>query len=593
LFNAPDNEIRPMKPTRLMRTFGQTLKAAEYPRLCASVAHWVVLLPLSLAGFPSVAFPGPPQAAVDFQREVRPILADACFQCHGPDPQTRRAKLRLDTRVGAFAQREGPRVLVPGHPERSELIRRITSSDPTEVMPPLKQARRLKAAEIDLLRRWIEQGAPWQMHWAFVPPRRPALPALVDPSWPRNALDRFILARLEAEGLRPSPEADQATLIRRVTLDLTGLPPTFAEVEAFRADRAPDAYERVVDRLLQSPRYGERQASDWLDAARYADSNGYSVDRDREMWPWRDWVIAAFNRNLPFDQFTILQLAGDLLPKPTLEQRIATGFHRNHMFNEEGGVIPEEFLAEYAADRVETTATVWLGLTLGCARCHDHKYDPLAQKEFYRLAAFFRNVPEKGRGQFSAPFRRSNPPFLELPAPELEARLAKLRQELQPASDAIERARKEIAATQADWEHRVLDTAPLKSSISDPGKTVPADVRTILRTEPGKRSAADQEKVREYRLAQVLGYRGAKERVASSSARSKPSRSSDPPRWSWRRCRPHATRLSSFAALTTGRAKRSRPGRRLPSRPWRRSCRATGWGWRNGWSAPTILRRLA
>src|SRR6185295_6245442 len=241
---------------------------------------------------------------------------------------------------------------------------------------------------------------------------------------------RFILARLEQKKMKPSREADLRTLIRRLSLDLTGIPPTPIEVEAFLADRSRGAYEKLVDRLLASPRYGERMAQDWLDAARFADSNGYQVDRDREMGAWREWVIKAFNRNLPFDQFTVEQLAGDLLPHPTVDQKIATGFNRNHMINEEGGIIPEEFLAEYCADRVETTSTVWLGLTMGCARCHDHKYDPMTQKDYYSLFAFFHNVTEKGVGDYGQPVRRNTPPFLKLPAPEAEAKLAVLNREL-------------------------------------------------------------------------------------------------------------------------------------------------------------------
>jgi hypothetical protein len=365
-------------------------------------------------------------AEVTYNRDVRPILSDNCFSCHGFDEKGRKADLRLDTFEGATESG----AIVPGDAAASLLWERITSDDADEVMPPPETHKTLTAAQKDVLRRWIEAGAEYEPHWAFVPPGAVEPPAVAAAAWPRSDLDRFILARLEQEGLAPAPEADRATLIRRVTLDLTGLPPTPAEVEAFLADESPQAYEKVVDRLLASPHYGERMAVDWLDAARYADTNGYQVDRDREMWPWRDWVMAAFNRNQPFDQFTVEQLAGDLLPEATLEQRLATGFNRNHMINEEGGIIPEEFLAEYTADRVETTAAVWLGQTFACCRCHDHKYDPFTARDFYALKAFFHNVPELGMGKRQAKPNASSPPVLALPSAELDAGKAALRDRL-------------------------------------------------------------------------------------------------------------------------------------------------------------------
>jgi hypothetical protein len=385
----------------------------------------------------------PGQAAIDFNRDIRPILSENCFRCHGPDEGERKAKLRLDTRDGALKElRSGGHAVVPGHAAKSALVERITTADLKERMPPPQSKKRLTAQQIDLLRRWIDQGARWSEHWAFVPPRRPALPPVADKTWPRNAIDHFILARLEKEGLKPSPEADRIRLIRRVTLDLTGLPPTPAEVDAFLADRGPSAYEKVVDRLLASPHFGERLALEWLDAARYADTHGYHIDAGRDMTRWRDWVIDAFNRNLPFDQFTIEQLAGDLLPDATLRQKVASGFNRNHMINFEGGAIPEEYLNAYIVDRVNTTSTVWLGLTVACAQCHDHKYDPISQKEFYRLYAFFHNVPENGldgsKGN-AAPVIRVPTRQQERRQRELDeairqagadkARLAKLRQE--------------------------------------------------------------------------------------------------------------------------------------------------------------------
>ena len=329
--------------------------------------------------------------AIQFNRDVRPILSDKCYACHGPDPAQRKTKFRFDQEAGAKS------AIVAGDAAASKLIQRITSDNPAIRMPPAYEGRdKLSPSEIETLRRWVEQGAKWEAHWSFIAPKRPELPSIKDRSWPSNPIDSFVLARLEREGLHPSLEADRRTLIRRVSLDLTGLPPTPAEVDAFLGDASPQAWEHVVDRLLASPRYAERMAFRWLDAARYSDTNGYQSDGERSMWRWRDWVIDAFNRNMPFDQFTIEQIAGDLLPNATARQKIATGFHRNHRTNAEGGIVPEEFRVEYVADRVETTAIVWLGLTMGCARCHDHKYDPIQQRDFYRMFAFFNNVPEKG-----------------------------------------------------------------------------------------------------------------------------------------------------------------------------------------------------
>jgi hypothetical protein len=385
---------------------------------------------------------GPGAAApVDFNRQIHPILSENCFQCHGPDDRQRKAKLRLDLKEQALGHGT---VIVPGHPDRSDLIDRLTTDDPHRRMPPAKTGKRLTPQQVELVRRWIEEGANWTRHWAFVPPRRPPLPAVRDRSWVRNPIDYFILARLEKEGQRPSSEADRVTLLRRVTLDLTGLPPTPAEVDAFLADPAPDAYEKLVDRLLASPRYGERMALDWLDAARFADTHGYHIDSARDMTAWRDWVIRAFNTNLPFDRFTVEQIAGDLLPGATTEQKIASGFNRNHMINFEGGAIPEEYHTAYLIDRVNTTGTVWLGLTVGCGQCHDHKYDPLTQKEYYQLFAFFHNVPENGLDG-----RNGNaPPVLRLSTPEqqrqldaLAARIKELEARLAP-----------IDAAQAVWE---------------------------------------------------------------------------------------------------------------------------------------------
>lgn len=339
---------------------------------------------------------------IDFNRQILPILSDACFHCHGPDAATREAKLRLDQREGLFRTRNDLTVVTPGHPETSELFARITSKEEDEVMPPPKAKRQLTAAETDLLRRWIAAGAPWGAHWSYQKPVRPAVPAVAERGgWNsarrvRNPIDAFIQARLAAERLGPAPEAPRSALLRRVTLDLTGLPPTPAELAAFAADRRPDAYERVVDRLLASPRYGERWAWEWLDLARYADTSGFQGDPERTMWPWRDWVVNALNANQPYDQFTIEQLAGDLLPAATKEQKLASGFHRNNMFNGEGGRIAEETRVENVFDRVETTATVWLGATFTCARCHDHKYDPITQRDYFALYDIFNQMSETG-----------------------------------------------------------------------------------------------------------------------------------------------------------------------------------------------------
>jgi hypothetical protein len=356
---------------------------------------------------------------VEFNRDVRPILSDKCFHCHGPDAATRKIPLRLDSESAAKADLGGRRAIAEGRPEASELVRRITASGKPFQMPPAYSGLKLTAAEIETLRAWIAQGAKWQRHWSFLAPVRPELPPVKRAEWARNPVDRFVLERLESEGLAPSPEAGRETLLRRVSLDITGLPPTPAETAAFLADASSNAYEKAVDRLLASPRYGERMAARWLDAARYADSNGYQFDGEREMWRWRDWVIAAFNRNQPFDQFTLEQVAGDMLPNATLAQRIATGFNRNHRANTEDGIIPEEYAVEYVVDRIETTSAVFLGLTLGCARCHNHKYDPFTQKEFYQIFAYFNNVPELGRAMKYG----NSPPLVAAPTEDQQRAL--------------------------------------------------------------------------------------------------------------------------------------------------------------------------
>ena len=356
-------------------------------------------------------------APIGFNKDVRPILSDKCFACHGPDAKTKNIPMRLDIEADAKA-----RAIVPGNPDASELIKRVTTTQAAKRMPPVFTGHNLTGKEVATLREWIAQGATWEKHWSFIPPARSAAPPVRDAAWAKNDIDRFILARLESEGLRPSPEAPRATLLRRASMDLTGLPPTPAELQAFLADPSPRAYEQAVDRLLDSPRYGERMAARWLDAARYADSNGYQYDGERVMWRWRDWVIEAYNRNLPYNQFATEQLAGDLLPNATSDQKLATGFNRNHRGNTEDGIVPEEYAVEYVVDRLETTSTVFLGVTLGCARCHNHKYDPFSQKEFYQFFAYFNNVPENGRAMKYG----NSPPLMKAPTRTQQAALAAL-----------------------------------------------------------------------------------------------------------------------------------------------------------------------
>jgi hypothetical protein len=385
---------------------------------------------------------------ISFNRDILPILSNNCFACHGPDEKQRKTRFHFDTQEGAFAKRG---VIEPGNAAESLLIERVTNPDPEEHMPPPESGRALTDTQIELLRRWIDEGAKWDTHWAYVPPVRPDLPPVSQMGWVRNPIDQFILQRLEREGLKPSAEADKETLLRRVTYDLTGLPPKPAELDAFLADRSPDAYEKRVDMLLRSPRYGERMAVPWLDAARYADTHGYHIDSLRGMWPWRDWVIDAFNRNLPFDQFAIEQLAGDLLPDATREQRIASGFNRNHIINFEGGAIADEYQVEYVIDRVETTSSAFMGLTMGCARCHAHKYDPITHKEFYQFFAFFNAVPEQGLDG-----RTGNAaPVLLLSSPEQQARLDELDTSIEARESALEDT--VVAPLQAAWETTFVD----------------------------------------------------------------------------------------------------------------------------------------
>jgi hypothetical protein len=382
---------------------------------------------------------------IDFNREIRPILSEYCLRCHGPDAEAREAGLRLDQRHSALSELgSGAVAIVPGNIQQSELARRITSEDDGVRMPPPELGKRPTSEEIALVVKWIDQGAVWAEHWAFVTPERPPLPEVNSSQWKRNPIDRFILARLEKERLSPSPEADKATLLRRVSLDLTGLPPTIEELNAFMSDDSADAYDKVVDRLLASPHYGERMAVPWLDVARYADSDGYHDDTPRVIYQFRDYVLEAFNSNKPFDQFTVEQLAGDLLPNATLEQKIASAFHRLGPTTSEVGADANEYLAKYAVDRVNTTATAWLGLTLNCAECHDHKYDPFTTKEFYSLFAFFNQVPEQ------ALYRGSNaPPTIRTPNREQQARLAQFEAEIEALSNQAKTALEMVDDEQA------------------------------------------------------------------------------------------------------------------------------------------------
>jgi hypothetical protein len=414
-------------------------------------------------------------APPDFQRQVRPILAQYCFKCHGPDDKSREAALRLDTQEGAVARLESRmQAVVPGQPDASELIHRIHSTDPDVVMPPPATKKTMTAAEKEVLKRWIESGAEYQPHWAFVAPRPAPLPIVRHSNWPLSPLDTLVLKRLEDEQLAPSPSADRYTLVRRAYLDLIGVPPTPEQADEFVNDSLPDAYERLVDRLLASPHYGERWTRRWLDLARYADTNGYEKDRQRSIWPYRDWVIRQMNADLPFDQFTIEQLAGDMLPQATIDQRIATGFHRNTMINEEGGIDPLEFRFHAMVDRVNTTGTVWLGLTVGCAYCHTHKFDPIQQTEYYGMFAMLNNADEP---EIDVP-----DPGVERRRAELEHQIAALERELPqrfpPAGD-IRWVSSRVVSAKAQAQGTKLDSLS-DGSLLAVGEAAPVDTYTIV-----------------------------------------------------------------------------------------------------------------
>lgn len=387
---------------------------------------------------------------VNFVRDIRPILARNCYECHGPDEGHRKGELRLDTKDGPFVKHADVAAFVPRNVAESEALRRVLSTDDGERMPPPKSGKTLTPEQIELLQRWVEQGATWSSHWAFEKPVRPALPAVSDSSWPKNDLDRFVMAKLDSEGLRPSPEADRPTLARRVALDLTGLPPAPELIAEFVNDQSPQAYEKLVDKLLQAPAYGERWARMWLDLARYADTRGYEKDRTRSIWRYRDWVIDAFNADLPYDQFTRDQLAGDLLPHPTSDQLLATAMHRNTMVNEEGGTDDEEFRVAAVKDRVDTTLQVWMGLTMGCAKCHSHKYDPLSQREYYQFLAFFNQTADSDRGDEF--------PTVPTPTREQTAELERIAAELAKLQQRLETPTPELEAAQRTWEDEARAT---------------------------------------------------------------------------------------------------------------------------------------
>lgn len=425
---------------------------------------------------------------VDFVREIRPILAEKCFACHGPDEQARQVGLRFDVRTAATGQlQSGSIAIVPGDPTASELIRRIHSSDPEQLMPPPEHEKPLTAAERDILQRWISEGAEYQQHWAFQPVQVPEVPASTFDSWDRNRIDRFVGSRLREAGFDPSPEADRTALIRRLSFDLRGLPPTVAEVDAFLADQSADAYERLVQRFLESPHFGEKLAIFWLDLARYGDTNGYHNDSHREIWLYRDWVIDAFNSNMPFDRFAREQIAGDLMPRATESQRVASGFHRNAPFNEEGGVDPEEFRVAYAVDRANTTGQAFLGLTIGCAQCHSHKYDPISHQEYYEFLAFFNSVAgEPGGGGENGHHGIPVPPTMKASSPLREREAGRLTTELEVRQERLaERMRQavlnrdDLRAELLNWVHTVAQQGVQKTLTVDDGLVLRLDATDV------------------------------------------------------------------------------------------------------------------
>lgn len=458
--------------------------------------RFVVLL--ASCCFPVYAFAAAPTAApakIEFNRDIRPILSDNCFFCHGPDPKHREGELRLDLRDAATADRDGSRAVVPGKPDESSLVTRITSTDADVMMPPADSNKKLKPEQIELLRRWIAEGAEYQSHWAYAPLRKPAPPWVdekADRPWIRSDVDRFIAARLQREGLTPAAEADPRTLVRRLSFDLTGLPPTPEDVEKFTNSHDERAYEALVDKLLASPHFGERMAVWWLDLVRYADTVGYHGDQDVTVWPFRDYVIEAFNANMPFDQFTIEQLAGDLLPDATREQRVAAGYNRLGMMTAEGGAQAKEYLAKYAAERVRTTSITWLGSTMGCAECHDHKFDPITTRDFYSFASFFADIKEQGvytgasrSGVFG--------PNLFLSTPEQAAKLAEFDADAKKLQAEIDTDTAETQKRFNQWKAEVRDDEKLAEAL-------PKEILAVVQQDVKKRSKTDTDKLYAYYL---------------------------------------------------------------------------------------------
>lgn len=432
-----------------------------------------------------------PETAIDFNQQIRPILSENCYFCHGPDESNREADLRLDDRETAIEFL----AIVPGEPDESSLLDRIVSTDPDEVMPPPRTKKHLSKTEVQLLKQWIEQGAVYQGHWSFSPVKQVAVPETANKTWAKNPIDQFVLKRLEQSQFQPSVAASKQRLIRRVTFDITGLPPTLEEIDQYLADQSPDAYEKLVDRLLASQRYGERMASEWLDVARYSDTYGYQVDRDRYVWPWRDWVIRSFNKNLTYDQFITQQLAGDLMPDATDDEILATTFNRLHPQKVEGGSIEEEFRIEYIADRTQTFGTAFLGMTLECCRCHSHKYDPIAQREYYQLASYFDNIDESGLYSFFTPAIPT--PTLILKSDQQKKQIADLDKSIQQAEQQLQEIRKEkeTAKTRTTGPTRINGELTTKESSEVAHPLIPgrvahldfeAEIKGGNQTVPGK-----------------------------------------------------------------------------------------------------------
>lgn len=462
------------------------LKRSHFARF-----KWICIFGLVFTGWSSATIHAQTgdNKPIHFSRDIQPILAEKCWKCHGVDEQSRQADLRLDLREAAIQSK----AIVPGQPSQSHLMQRILEHDDAKRMPPPESKKSLSNSEIQLFKDWIHQGAPYERHWAFEQPIKPILPATNGKSWIKDPIDAFVLARIEQQGWKPSPEAERATLLRRVTLDLTGLPPSLEDMAAFLSDPSGDAYEKVVDRLLGSRRHSEKMAMHWLDAARYADTNGYNNDEDRTMWPWRDWVIDAFDRNMPYDQFLVEQLAGDMLPNATLSQRLATAFHRNLGHNTEGGIIQEEYRVEYVADRVHTTATILMGLSMQCARCHDHKYDPISQREYYQFYAFFNQMEEK-QGSYSK-FKAAEP-FLSIPTKSEQIELDLLEKRRKLAADTLVTLESEADQLLEDWSNQHSTAARNKLLTNDAadaaeGKPIP-NASELLAIPKAKRTEHQQ-----------------------------------------------------------------------------------------------------